>query len=206
MRHNLPVIALTTVLTLSLVAPAPVAADDGESVLDGLSDDEDSSILDSIGETADFVGGQAKGLYARAKAYDLLEDESETWSTEAKAEAVRSEVASNATLYESWLNSQLTASTDRDVLSVTIRNETSETTVYVVSDVSNGSYHNLTAVNETSRTVDETITLEERAGRNAPEELVEFRERTAIPEETVSKGTLGRFSTEYSGQIETSFL
>jgi len=197
-------IAISTVLALSLVATNPVAADDG-GILHGVSDDgEESSILKSVGETADFIGGQARGLYARAQAIDLLGDE-EGWSTETKAEEVRSEVESNATLYESWLNSQLTASEDRDVLAVTIRNETSETTVYVVSDVSNGTYENVTAVNSTSRTVDETIELEGRAGRNAPDELAAFRERTVIPGDNVSRGTLGRFTTEYGGLIEVSF-
>jgi len=175
-------IAISTVFALSLVATSPVAADDG-GILDGVSDDgEESSILESVGETADFIGGQARGLYARAQALDLLGDE-EGWSTETKAEEVRSEVESNATLYESWLNSQLTASEDRDVLAVTISNETSETTVYV----------------------DETIELEGRAGRIDPDELAAFRERTVIPGENVSRETLGRFTTEYGGLIEVSF-
>jgi len=198
------VIILATVVSLSLIATAPVAADE-DGILDGLTDDGESSTLESVGSTADYIRGYASGLYARASVA-LFGDEPESWSTERTAEAVRSEVESNSPAYESWLNSQLTASTDRDVLSITIRNETSETTVYVVSDVSSGSYENVTALNSTTRTVDESIELEGRAGRNAPDELEAFRERTVIPGENVSAGTLGRFTTEYSGLIEASFL
>lgn len=189
-------LATVVLVALALVVPAPVAAD---------SDDE--TVLDMVSEAGDFVdtvGGVATGLVERAKSIDVFGDDKESWSAEAKATAPSRR--SNATLYEAWLSSRLTASTSRDVLEVVVENETDGEVVYVVADVSNESYENLTATRSTSRAIDATCRLEKSAGENAPDELDTFREEYVVPDKNVSRELIGRFAAQYKGQIGCSFL
>ena len=186
---------------------ATAQSDEGDSIIDEVFDDDDSeSRLSALREAGSFGVGYAKGWASRITAgvTDLVGDE-ETWSVNATASTLRSDITTHAGDYESWLNNRTTADTSRDVLEVTVENETASETFYVAADVENGTYRNLTATGSTNRTVDETCTLSGRAAEEAPGELETFRSEYVTANESVPPGYLGRMAAEYSEGIDCTF-
>lgn len=182
----------------------PVAATGDEDILNEvLDDDDDSGLIEGVAAAADFAYGYAVGNYEQAKA-EVFGDDG-PWSANATAETLRAELATNASRYQRWLNGRLNASDSRNVLAVTVVNESAEATVYLVADVQNHSYRNLSAKRSTALVVDHSCRLEDRAGRNAPAELATFRRDVVAADGNVSSGFVGRLAAEYGERIDCSF-
>jgi len=195
---SLAVLAITVALIAGAVTGPVAAQSDDTSVLDVITGDADSA-FEAAQNSAKFVAGWVDG-----KIEKLAADETEH-SAAGVAATLREDINGNATAYQQWLNDRLQASTDRAVLQVTVENETDSARFYVVTDVSNGSYENLRATTNTSKTVGESCMLSGRAAANAPDELDTFRTEYVDANRSVDTSHTGRLAAEYDDEISCTF-
>lgn len=195
---------ITTILLAALIVasalPAPAMAG---------HDDESETILNSVvtndGGRLDAVTGMVAGYYQRAQAFFAARGDDETPAQH--ADNLQAAFNQNSGTIQSYVNKRANASTGANVLKLTFtENDEGSSTVYIVADVNGSDYENATAVDSTSRTVDEECTLEGAAARNADDELDRFVTEFAEPDKDTTARYKSELVTEYAGKISCSFL
>lgn len=180
-------------LLLIAAATAPVTADRDGFVTDVFDDEDDDFIATYTGVAA--------GFYDRAKA--AFRESSET-AAEA-ANQTQTVFNGNATAIQSYVNNRTTAKTSRDVFAFTFEIDGESSTVYLTGDVVDGAYQNASIVDSTSRTVDESCTLEGYAARNADEELAYFISNFVTENRSLTDSYQGRLGGRYGGSVDCTF-
>lgn len=194
---------LVAVIVLSATVPVTAAADsDPPDDLFGA----DSETVPGIGVSTESVPAFVEGLLARFDAADIpfLENESDETAADA-AQNVQTAFNGNASSFQEYVNNRTSASTDYDVIALeyVIGDETA--TMYLVANVSDGDYQDMSIVDSTDRTADETCTFEDRAARQADAELERFHDETVVNGEAISQARVARLAGEYGGSIDCSF-
>jgi len=183
-----------------LTFAAPAAADDHGIVYGPVDALQDSGVnvsdspLEAAQQTVAALQAGASGYIARVSSDGGDESVAET------ADALRADINDNSGDYEAYINSRVDASTERDVLAVTLDGD-AENTTYVTADVQNGSYTNLAAVGSTDRTVDVECTLSGDLATRADDELQRFREEFVASDEDVSAAFVSRMTARYDGSL-----
>lgn len=214
-RHITPTGQLTALLLGLLVITAGVAT----PALAASSDDEES-----LSEKAsDLLGGgttlaKASGSVFMAVMSNLdyqierFGDYEPARNPSECAGDISSEVNNHSAAYEEYINKRVAASNNTDVIEVRCRyaenGELTTSTVYIVADVANGEYQNLSAVSSTNRTVDETVVLTGKATEEMPDELVTFREDYVATNTTPPKSYEPKLGSKYASYVHgtPSFL
>ncbi|RLM32618.1 hypothetical protein [Haloarcula sp. Atlit-120R] len=195
MKRTLALLLATLLVVQASVAP--VAAQSDEGAIDGMfSAAEESTVLNTLEGIRDGVLGRISDGVAGATddrtAGDMAAD-------------LQTEYNDNSAAYESWSNNRTTADTSLDVLELTISQDDESETLYLTSDVVDGSYTNTTMRNSTDRTVDESCEIEGNAARNAADELGEFREDYVADDGNVTTDYLASMGSRYGSNVDCSF-
>lgn len=224
LANRVGAVCFVGMLVLVAVTPGatPVAADEttstGDTVLDQLFDEEeagnqtDDGLLGNLTASVSRANLYFSGLVANTKYGVGASDEPRTAAS--CAEDIQTELNSNNQTYETYVNNRINASTDRNVVKVTCKyeadggllDETMETeSVYVVADVTNGSYSNMTVVDSTNRSVDERVVLTGLAVQQLPDDLKAFTDDYAAKGKTPGKGYERMMAAKYAGHVEGTF-
>lgn len=199
-----PLLLATMLLTAAVggaaIAPASVAAqseeDDDGSFFDGLVSDDDDSFLASAGK---WLAGGTSG-FSRWYAKTFGDDEGN--ATVYADEFAETYNAENATI-EAYANERITADDQHDVFAVYFHDRKgNNVTRYVVANASNGDWTNSRVLtpsefNATNRTQDQYVSLDWYQSRAAAEELDEFVEEYAEPDENLSTTYRAKMLAKY---------
>lgn len=204
-HHRLATVALCIVVVLTVVA-APVAAQSDEDT--GIGD----AILGAAVDVAEDPTAAAKSFAAWGRGIAANVGGSIGAPDRTAAECagdLQTELTDHNATYEQYLNDRITASTSRDVVRIDCRveddSETTTETVYIVANVTNGTYTDTRAVDTTERVVDHRIVLSGVAAEDAPDDLETFREEYASENETPPPAYKGRMKGKYMGHVEGTF-
>lgn len=209
---------LVGVVLLAGVAAAPAAAQTNESDT-GLAGELFGSTGQSIAERAmndplgfaSEVTSAARGMAAGASPFGADRSTSEC------AADYQSEINNNAAAYETYINNRTNASTDTDVVAVHCTAESEglfndsmvTSTIYLTADVNKSgdsyTYENLTAVDDTNRTVDEELTQTGTARNEGPDDLVTFRKKYVEQNKTPPRSYVARMGGKYRGDVTGTF-
>lgn len=165
---------------------------------------EDDSIVD------DLLDGEDDGLVSAAYAYvngqvdRLLADETDETAAEA-AQNTQATFNGNASTVQAWVNNRTSASSAYDVLAFTFEVDGETATIYLTSNATTDGYRNASMVDSTSRTVDESCTLEGYAAQQADTELATFITEYAEPGKNVSNSYLAGLAGEYGSDVDCTF-
>lgn len=178
------------------------AQEDEGGFFDGLiSDDDDQGILEEAGV---WIAGATSGVSRTYAAYMGDEANASTYASD-----FETEFNANNESIEAFANERLTADTNHDVFVVYFHDrEDGNVSRYVVSDVENGSWTNARVLTQsefeaTNRTADQWVALDWYQSRGADEELAEFVEDHAEPNEDLSTGDRAALLAKY-GAPESS--
>lgn len=192
MHRRITTVLVALLLVVSTTA-APAAAD-SDSIVSDLFDDDDDSTLDA-------VLGFASGLADRVTHSVTGDDE----PADDAAESARKAFNADADDIQAWVNNRSTADSDADVVAVTFGVDGESETDYVVADVDNGSYANLSMVDETDRDVDEECTLSGYAATNADAEVEHFVDNFAEPDNNMTNRYLSELAGRYASNVDCTF-
>lgn len=207
-NRRLLVLCLCVLLIGAAVAPTAAVAQSDE-------DDDDDSLVDAaLGTAANFtdqVSGVtefASGIVTNAR-YRVFGPETERTPGECAAD-IQSEINSHNGTYEQYINDRITASESRDVVAIRCAledddGEMQNEQVYLVTDVTNGTYENARVVDDTSRDVDHVIRLSGIATQEMPDDLVAFREDYAAQNKTPGSAYKQRLAGKYMGSVHGTF-
>lgn len=177
-------------------------SDDDGAFFDGLvGDGDDQGLLEEAGVWIAEATSGASRTYA---AY--LGDEANASSYASDFETEFNE--NNASL-EAFASERLTADTNHDVFVLYFHDrEEGNVSRYVVSDVENGSWTNARVLTKsefdaTNRTADQWVSLDWYQSRNADDELAEFVDEHAEPNEDLSTTDKAGYLAKY-GAPESS--
>ncbi len=184
-------IAVAALLVFAAVGAGPVAAQES-SVVDDLLDGDDDGFIAS-------AQAYASGFLDRV----FTEDTGET-AAEAAQNTQETFNGNNSTI-QSWVNNRTSASDAYDVLRFTFEVDGETATVYLTSNATADGYRNATMVDSTSRTVDESCTLESHAAQQADTELAAFVDDYAEPNNNVSRSYLAGLAGSYGGSVDCTF-
>jgi hypothetical protein len=194
------------ILGTAIISATSIATGDDHGIVYGPIDTlQDNGVavsenpLEATRQTVAATVAGVRGVLARTTGLGRS-DESETVAQ--TAANIRTLVNDNSQSYAAYLNSRLNATTERDVLAVTLDGDTKNTT-YVTSRVQNGSYTNLSAVETTDRTVDVECTLSGDLATRADDELERFYEEFVTTDQNVSMAFVSRMGTRYDGSLST---
>ncbi len=198
MKRQLASVAVAALLLLAAVSGGVVAQDDEEDSLfeqfTGVetSSAEDSGLLDGVGATIDTAG-----KYIDRTVYGV----SSMLSDRTDAERAQ-DYATNTTEVFNANNETLTNYTDSrvgnvtgsewDTIAVEFQVGDATATRYLVTDYENGNFTNGAMVNDTNRTVDKTLVLEDYAAKSAADELEYFTTEYAAENRDVDLALLSR--------------
>jgi len=183
--------AVAVMLLLAAVSGGVVAQEE-DSVVGDLLDGEDDGLIES-------VQAYAGGFIDR-----VLADETDETAAEA-AQRTQETFNGNASTIQAWVNNRTTASDAYDVLAFTFEVDGETATVYLTSNATADGYQNASMVDTTERTVDDSCTLQDHAGRGADSELATFVEDYAVPGENVTNSYLAGLAGEYRGDVDCTF-
>jgi len=201
----------TLIVTLSVavagvgVAMTPAAAQTDESVLEEMVGAASGIGAEAL-EHARFAYSYAKTAALERARAALGNDTDPEWSAVQKRDALHNRIDGNSTAYQSWINERVDASTDRSTIRIRLDNGTSQSDLFLVADMNNGSYENLRAVEQTDRTIGESCTLAGEAGANAPDELDLLYTESIEPGKNVSTAFTGRLAADYKNDVDCSFI
>lgn len=197
--HRVTTLFAAVLLVLASVGGAGVvtADEDGSFFDDLVSDDGEEGYLASAGIwLAKATGGVSR--YWAAYVADGDAADAETY-----AEDFTSTFNANNETIAQYANQRLTADTDHDVFAVYFHDrEDGNVTRYVVSDVENGSWSNVTVLtpdefDDRNRTSDHYVSLDWYQSRNADAEVETFVEEYAEDETDLSATYKGELLGTY---------
>ena len=196
---------LTAALVTGALLAQPVAAAEEDSEADGIlngmfESDEETSRWEQFKSGIDRLLGGLSGSVDR-----LLDYKIEHTASEAADDVTETFNANNRTI-ESYVNAHATASTSADVLELTFDIGDEQATRYLVADVNGPDYEHARIVTETTRSPDESCTLDQQAADNAAAELETFIDEYADPDKNVSAGYESDLTSQYAGEVHCSFL
>lgn len=200
-RLFLALIVVTAVIGGGSVGVAAQEDDEGGFFDDLVSDDDGDGLLEEAGV---WIAGATSGASRTYAAYMGDDANASTYASDFEAEFN----ANNESL-ENFANERLTADTNHDVFAVYFHDrEDRNVSRYVVSDVENGSWMNARVLTEsefeaTNRTVDQWVSLDWYQSRNADDELTEFVDEHAEPDEDLSTADKASYLAKY-GAPESS--
>jgi hypothetical protein len=118
------------------------------------------------------------------------------------AQDFQDEFNQNNDTIQAYSNKRINASTSLDVLELTFTDEAgNQATVYLAATVSNESYQNMRVVDNTSRTVDESITADWYLSRNAASELEAFVADFAEPDRDLTQTYKAKMIAKYASDV-----
>lgn len=218
MQRKLALLLVGCVL-LAGVAAAPASAQTNESD-QGLAGElfgstgqtiADRAMNNPLGLASDFASA-ASGKAAAANPFSDADR-----SPSQCAADIQSEINQNNGTYETYINDRVNASTDQDVVAIhcsrgsdEIFNDSMVTkTVYLTADVNTSgdsyTYENMSVVDDTSRTVDEDITLTGTAATDGPDDLAKTRKEYLAENETPPRSYRARMAGKYDGDVTGTF-
>jgi hypothetical protein len=167
------------------------AAQEEASSLDVLTNADENGLLAGLrGRVEGWVNARVAWVFGE-----------ETTASDACGDLRETFVANEATI-ETYANNRTTAG-ETDVVAIRCAPTDEDIeTVYLTTDIRNGSYTNTTMVETTDRTVDEECTLEEDAAVNAAAELQTFVDEFAAPDEPVAPDFRRRITAQYAGDVD----
>lgn len=192
-------IALAALLLVGAAAPAVAAQESSE--------DEDDGILPSLEEIEGYLDGAldrfSNGVQNDRvmKTLGLAEDET---TASDSADELDTFVDDHEPAITAYANDHVADEVDlrqSDVVQVHLQSSNEQRTVFVTASVAdNGSVESIDVVNQTDRSADLTLTLDEYATRELPDELEDANEAYLEPdrEPTALRSSL---LTEYSGHV-----
>lgn len=190
MRRPLAVV-LVCLLALSAVAGPPVAAQSDSGLVDSLTDDEGAS-----GFLKGLLPG-ATSIIDRVQYTTTGEPDPET-----HADALESTYNDNSATIEDWVNPRFSRTeSEWNVIKIELTQGDETATRYLVADVNNGSFENSSITDETDRSVDRTVTIEDYAVTKADDELAYFIAEHAEPDSDLDTALRSRMA-QYKTNIE----
>ena len=191
------------------VGMTTVAADDHDDPITDLFDGEDGNetegddglvSLSTAHALLDSWAATAEGLFQRAR--DFGDDAEAT----AAADDVQAFVNNHSASLETYANARVTASTELDTIAFTFQDEAGEDTRYLIADVRDGNYTNVSMVATTDRTVDERCEIAGQAAADARAELETFHEQFVSEDSDLTAAYLAGLTSEYQPDVSCSFF
>ncbi len=200
-RLFLALLVVTAAIGAGSMGVAAQSDDDGAFFDDLVADDDDDGLLKSAGV---WIAGATSGISRTIAAYTGDENDAGAY-----AEDFETEFNENNESLEAFASERLTADTNHDVFVLHFSDrEDGNVSRYVVSDVENGSWTNARVLTPsefetTNRTADQWISLDWYQSRNAGDELAEFVDDHAEPNEDLSAADKASYLAKY-GAPESS--
>jgi hypothetical protein len=188
---------------------APVAADDGGIIDEIFGDEEETASnesddglfsLSTIESVLASYSGTASGLVERLEGFG---DSAEATATADDVQAFANEHSAEL---EQYANARLDASSELDTVAIEFTGEDGSDTRYLVADVQDGNYTNVSMVATTDRTADETCEVSSQATADAPAELEGFYETFVDEERDITAGYLAELNAAYNPDVSCSFF
>lgn len=200
-RLFLALLVVTAAIGAGSVGVAAQEDDDG-AFFDGLiADDDDGGLLEGAGV---WLAGATSGISRTVAAYTGDENTASSYASDFEAQFNEH----NESL-ENFANERLTADTNHDVFVLYFHDQNDgNVSRYVVSDVEDGSWTSARVLNQsefeaTNRTADQWVSLDWYQSRNAADELAEFVQEHAEPNEDLSTSDKAAYLAKY-GAPESS--
>lgn len=198
------ILVTCALLSAAVAATAPVGAQS--------SDNPAADVLDSVTSVADenasfglsTARAAVSGITARLSDF-FSGIGNETTASQACGD-LQSTFNANSASITSYANNRTNASTSADVLEIECDIDDSTNRVYLTADVNGSDYENATIDDSTSRTVDESCTLEDAAARNADDELDHVLSEFVTPGENISSDYRQKVTARYAGKVSCSFI
>ncbi|WP_153952736.1 hypothetical protein [Halosegnis longus] len=205
---RLSTVAVLAVAVLLVTSGAGVATatqtQEESSLFDQLTGVEVSSSDATLGERVDAVSTVAQKFIDRAM-YEfgkLTADTSSMDRAQQYASNTSAVFETHAAALEPYVNQRVSAPvSDWDTIAVEFVVEDATATRYLLADESNGEFTNLRMVNDTTRDVDGTLTIEEFAAEDAASELDYFATEYVAENRDVDMALLSRMQA-YSDSID----
>lgn len=202
-RHRLLAVACVLLIASPAIgaATAQTADSDGGGILSDTIDSVETaltSIYQGVQGYADrirYAASQAVGE-SDATASDTVDDLRQYADDGEKEEAI-------LTYANSHIGDDVTK-TEYDVLRLDLEAGGESRTVYAVANVTDDEVTDLDIEDTTSRTVDYTLTLDEFATRELPEDVDWVYSTYVAEDKTLDGGAKARFSSKYPGHINVT--
>lgn len=206
MKRQLASVAVAAMLLLAAFSGGVAAQEDEEDSLfeqfTGVetNSNEDSGWLDGFSAAASAAGN----FYDRAMygVESLLSDQTDAERAQEYA-ANTTEVfnANNETLLN-YTNARVTATPEEwDTIEVQFTAGDATATRYIVSESADGNFTAAAMVNDTNRTIDKTMRIEDSAAKSAPDELEYFAEEYAAEDRNIDLSLMSRMQA-YADNID----
>ncbi|MEF8856880.1 MAG: hypothetical protein V5A16_05600 [Haloplanus sp.] len=212
-RSRLTHTTLAVLLVVALVAgaAAPAAAthnddSDDNSAFDALfGGEDDEGGLATAASVANGVRGFVEGGVQRTR-WKLPLFAPETSSAAESANATMAEFNDHSADYVAYANARNVSG--GEVVAITFEQNGETETIYLVANYNHSSdeYESAEMVADTDRSVDETVTLDDMAAENAPDELDRFHSEFAEPNEDVTPRYTGEMASKYRSDVSSSLL
>lgn len=206
------VLAVLIITSTAAVPMTATAASDNNGFLDAFTGNTDNqSRLDTLKTYASTLPDFASGFYNRVKYWSALQDpfnDAEQPTAASEARDVQSYFNQHNQSFIDYANNRSAGGTSYDVWKLTFKQDGESETVYLVADynTSSNEYTSAEIVNSTSRSVDETVTLDGYAAANAQEELEHFHQEFVTTDTAVTKDYESHLASKYAGHVESSLL
>lgn len=204
-RFTIAVLAVAVLLVSSGAGVATATQTQEEaSLFDQLTGVELSSSDATLGERVDAVSTVAEKFVDRAmyRVGKLTASDSSMDRAQQYASNTSAVFETHAAAIEPYVNERVSASvTDWDTIAIEFVVDDATATRYLLADESSGEFTDLRMVNDTTRDVDGTLTIEEFAAEDAASELEYFATEYVAENRDVDMALLSRMQA-YSGAIE----
>lgn len=191
---------LTAVLAILVVLAslsAPVAAQDS-SVWDSFTD-QDASTVDTV---LAGVSGLLERVRYSASAMSPLSGTNDSEAVATDATQLRETFNNNSAAIETYVNARFEGNeSEWNVIEIRqVRGDETETQ-YLVADVENDSFANVSMVESTDRTVDKTVELRSYASDNAANELDTFITEFVDEDRDLTQSYQSELASKYGGHV-----
>lgn len=207
MKRQLASVAVAALLLLAAASGGVVAQEDDEE--DSLfkqftgvetSSDDDSGWLDGLGATTSAASNWADRAMYGVNA--LLSDQTDAERAEEYASNTTEVFNSHNDTLVNYTNARVAATPgDWDTIEVQFGAGDATATRYIVAESADGNFTSAAMVNETNRTVDKTMAIENSAAKSAPEELEYFATEYAAEDRDIDLSLMSRMQA-YADNID----